>query len=251
MNGVIATTIPHGCRSVNATFPAPPGAASTGTVSPCIRAPSEALTRSKSGIRFASFVASSSGLPTSSAIVRASSGSCSSSASRRVPQDLASLPRRKRPHHTRAFLRGREGGASVVRARHRNGVHEVAVVWAPDLLFPCSVTPFARDVHLHQASSRGGPKPTWRWTSMPGRHPRDARPRVRDAVDDDEAVEAHAHAAEDAPRLAAARRAGRQIAFGEQHGSDALALVADHGTAVEHQFDGFAALEPMPGLEAH
>src|SRR5207249_2311455 len=42
LNGLIATTTPHGTRNVNPNFPAPPGDASNGTVSPCNRRASSA-----------------------------------------------------------------------------------------------------------------------------------------------------------------------------------------------------------------
>jgi hypothetical protein len=41
------------------------------------------------------------------------------------------------------------------------------------------------------------------------------------------------------------------VAFGEEDGSDAFAFVADHGTAVEPQLDGFASLEPVLEMETH
>jgi hypothetical protein len=41
------------------------------------------------------------------------------------------------------------------------------------------------------------------------------------------------------------------VAFGEEDGSNALALVTDDGTAVDHQLDGFASLEPVLEMEAH
>src|SRR5204863_2366122 len=54
--------------------------------------------------------------------------------------------------------------------------------------------------------------------------PGHARARVRDAVDDDEAVEADADPAEDAAGLALHRRSRRDLALREQHGRDGLAL---------------------------
>src|SRR3954471_21397111 len=52
-----------------------------------------------------------------------------------------------------------------------------------------------------------------------------ARARVGHAVDDDQAVEAHAHAAEHAARLAARGRACRGEPLREQYRRDGLALV--------------------------
>src|SRR5581483_10379748 len=63
------------------------------------------------------------------------------------------------------------------------------------------------------------------------------------AVDDDEAVEAHPHPAEDAAGGAADGRAGLDLAFGEQHRCDRLAGVGGHRPAVEREGDLRPALE--------
>src|SRR6476646_4069567 len=72
-------------------------------------------------------------------------------------------------------------------------------------------------------------------------HPRHAGAGVGDAVDDHQAVEADAHAAEDSARLAAGCHAGRDLAVREQHGGHRLALVGLDGLAVEEDADARTA----------
>ena len=82
-------------------------------------------------------------------------------------------------------------------------------------------------------------------------HPRDARACVRHAVDDHEAVEAHAHAAVDAARIPASRGPRCHVTLREQHRCDRLAFVRVHGAPVERQRDRRAALEPVPVREPY
>ena len=70
LNGLIATTTPQGTRSVKASLPAPPGAPSTGIVSPWIRLASSAEPRMVSMARLASSRPSAIALPSSTLIVR-------------------------------------------------------------------------------------------------------------------------------------------------------------------------------------
>ena len=73
LNGVMATTIPHGTRSVTPNFPLPDGTASSGTVSPCSRRAASADSFSVSTAREASSLPSARILPSSSEIVRPNS----------------------------------------------------------------------------------------------------------------------------------------------------------------------------------
>jgi hypothetical protein len=90
---------------------------------------------------------------------------------------------------------------------------------------------------------------TWMtWAVLPRHrhpvpHPGHARAGARDAVDDDQAVEADPHPAEDAARVAAAGRARGQVAgpVGEQGRRDALAEVGRGRPPVDRQFDERAA----------
>src|SRR5690349_13001854 len=102
------------------------------------------------------------------------------------------------------------------------------------------------------ARSRGGRRaPASRQTFLaagvePLAHPRHAGAGVGDAVDDHQTVEADAHAAEDAARLAAGCRAGGDLAVREQHGGHRLALVGLDGLAVEEDADAWTAFELRP-----
>ncbi len=73
LNGVIATTTPHGTRIARPSLPAPLKAASSGSTSPRSCDPSKAASRSRSGHRPTSPRDSDSGLPSSREIVSANS----------------------------------------------------------------------------------------------------------------------------------------------------------------------------------
>jgi hypothetical protein len=81
LNGVIATTRPHGTRIVSPNAPAPFGAASSGSVSPRSCVPSNADRRRMCGPRPTSARDSASGLPCSRESSVATSSTCASSIS--------------------------------------------------------------------------------------------------------------------------------------------------------------------------
>ena len=123
----MASTTPHGTRRVKASFPAPPGAPSTGIVSPWIRLASSAEPSIVSTARFASSRPSAMALPSSRLMVRPRSSwrsTIRSAAFRRI---------RKRSYPdsfaiTRAPAdRALEGALHVAPVRTRHGVDDGAV----------------------------------------------------------------------------------------------------------------------------
>ena len=211
MNGVIATTIPQGCRIVSPSLPAPFAGGVDGhrlAVQPRALGGADAQERRGSGRplrapRRAAFPPRARSCCASSSIDPATQfGS--------LPHDLGALVRREAAHRARSLCRRRERSLGLVRAATGTMSIDRAVVRVHDLLLAGGPAPLAGDVHLHQASPLVAPNPAWRSTVIPSRtHVTHARV-FGHAVDDDEAVEAHAHPAVDTARLAATRQARRR-----------------------------------------